>query len=63
MRFFKVALMCCTMAFGGLVATSIGEPNAAYAKAHAKKGKPGQCGMNYYYDKKERMCVNATFKK
>lgn len=42
---------------------SFGDSGAAHAKAHAKPGKPGQCGPLYYYSKKERQCLNATFKK
>lgn len=62
MNTLKVAIVASLLAFGALAVSGTGDFNAASAKAHAKKGKPGKCGTFYYYSKKKRMCLNALLK-
>jgi len=63
MRLFKALLVTAVVATGSLAVSSVGDIGAAQAKAHAKKGSPGRCGVNYYYSKKEGLCLNALLKK
>ena len=62
MRWTTLALLSALLALPALTASSIGEFGSAKAKAHAKKGKPGRCGAFYYYDKKQKLCLNARLK-
>jgi hypothetical protein len=34
----------------------------ADAKGHAKPGKPGKCGVLFFYSTKEKKCLNAALK-
>jgi uncharacterized low-complexity protein len=57
MRIVKLALIAAFALTSSLVATSVGQYNAAEAKAHVTKGKPGSCGMGKYYSKKDKGCI------
>ncbi len=68
MRGLKTALV-----FAVVAAVSVGmTPVTAEAKGHVrahkaklvvwKKGKPGKCGANWYWNKKKRMCHDARWK-
>ena len=63
MRKIVFLFAAAAIATASLAVTGAGEFGAANAKAHAKKGKPGQCGKFYYYDKKKRLCLNVRLKK
>ena len=54
MTMFKLTLIAAFVAAASLSLSAIGDLGRAEAKAHAKPGKPGMCGMNYYYSKKQR---------
>lgn len=60
MRTLKIALAVAFMAASSLTATSIGSMGAVEAKAHVTKGKPGKCGMNKFYSKKDKGCISKA---
>ena len=62
MKSIRMLLAVLVAGTSAIATMSIGDFGSAQAKAHEKKGKPGSCGTLYYYDKKKRLCVNATFK-
>jgi hypothetical protein len=57
MRLLKIAMIATFTLASSLTVMSAGSYNAAEAKAHVTKGKPGKCGMGKYYSKKEKGCV------
>jgi hypothetical protein len=57
MRMFKAALVAAFALASSLTVMSVGSYNAAEAKAHVTKGKPGKCGMGKFYSKKDKGCV------
>ncbi len=40
--------------------SSVTTSGVANAKAHVTKGKPGKCGVNKYYSKKDKGCVSKA---
>ena len=57
MRMFKVAMIAVFALASSLTVMSVGSYNAAEAKAHVTKGKPGKCGVGKYYSKKDKGCL------
>jgi hypothetical protein len=57
MRILKATLIAAFTLVSSLTAMSVGSYNAAEAKAHVTKGKPGKCGMGKYYSKKDKGCL------
>jgi uncharacterized low-complexity protein len=57
MRFLKIAMIATFTLASSLTVMSVGSYNAAEAKAHVTKGKPGKCGMGKFYSKKDKGCV------
>jgi hypothetical protein len=57
MRILKAAMIAAFTLVSSLTVMSVGSNNAAEAKAHVTKGKPGKCGMGKFYSKKDKGCV------
>ena len=60
MRTLKIALAVAFMAASSLTATSIGSMGAVEAAGHVTKGKPGKCGVNKFYSKKDKGCISKA---
>jgi uncharacterized low-complexity protein len=58
MRILKAALLAAFTLTSSLTVMSVGSYNAAEAKAHVTKGKPGKCGMGKFYSKKDKGCLS-----
>lgn len=60
MRILKAAMIAAFTLVSSMTVMSVGSYNAAEAKAHVTKGKPGKCGVTKYYSKKDKGCVSKA---